>query len=89
MSTAPFKVQPPTDPVKANGPVPLLDAFICLDCDVIFPGPACPICASDKSFPISRWLNRPCPCTAETAATLNQLGNYCQTCATAPERKAP
>jgi len=69
--------------------IALLDAAICLDCDVIFnirTRQACPICATDKYFYLSRWLNRPCPCTSDTAAILSQLGNYCQTCN--QERKA-
>lgn len=82
------KLRPERVNVKREfqGPIPLLDAYICLDCDLIHANDICPKCASDKSFPVSCWLNRPCPCTRETAATLSQLGNYCQTCN--QERKA-
>ena len=35
----------------------LSEARLCLDCEVIFRGPFCPVCGSPHAPFISRWLN--------------------------------
>jgi len=36
----------------------LSEARLCLDCEVLFRGPFCPVCGSTKAPFVSRWLNR-------------------------------
>ena len=54
--------------------IPLLRAYLCLDCDVCFDGgPAplvCPQCAGRIAVPIARWLNRPTVITAREVLAL-------------------
>lgn len=40
------------------GAMKLSEARLCLDCEVVFAGPFCPVCGGVRAPFISLWLNR-------------------------------